>query len=170
MKTKSNLERSIASIFLKYTLFFFFPFCLFGIVYGLVYEFSLMALLVNPLLYSVGISLIIIVLRYDANDILDLVGLGKSPQLGLHIQYGKDIQEVGVLMSTEDFNAALRKVNLLIKKEPKYAVFHNLKGEILHRGFRKQKDARASFDLALKYSKEDDEQYKIATALKAATY
>ena len=163
-------DLTIVGDFLRYTGMLFVLFCAIGAIYGLFAGFSLMALLVNPLIYSVGISLIVIVISYDINTILGLVGLGKEPHLSAHIKYSKEIQEIGMLMSTANYDSALKKVDILLRKEPAFAMAHNLRGEILLQGFQRNRQARDCFDRAIKLSKPEDEEYRLATSLKASTY
>ncbi len=170
MKTPPVRDLNIVGDFLRYTAMLFVAFFLMGGVYGLVYGFSFACLVINPLIYSIGISLIIIVITYDVNDILGIIGLGKGPRLSSHIKYAKTIQEIGLLMSSADFDTALHKTEKLVKKDPKFTHALNLKGEILLRGFQKYEKARACFNMVLKLSGPDDEQYKLAEALKAETY
>ncbi len=170
MKPKPDHDFNIIGDFLRYTIILFVPFCIFGAIYGLIYEFSLVYLIFNPFIYSIGISLIIIVISYDVNDILDLIGLAKKPPLSLHIKYNKEVHEISMLMSMEKYDSALKKVNSLIKKEPKFSTAHNLRGEILLQGFQKNKEARECFNIVLKLSKADDEQYKLAEVLKSESY
>lgn len=166
----SERDLTVVGDFLRYTGMLFVPFCAIGAIHGLFAGFSFMALLVNPFIYSVGISLIIIVISYDINTILGLVGLGKEPQLSAHIKYSKEIQEIGMLMSTANYDSALKKVDLLLRKEPAFAMAHNLRGEILLQGFQRNRQARDCFDRAMKLSKPEDEEYQLATSLKASTY
>lgn len=170
MKTDPVRDLSIIGDFIKYTLICFVPFFIFGAIYGLVYKCYLLCLFINPLIYSAGMSLIIIVIIHDVNDILDLVGLGKEQQISSHIRYAKAIQEIAMLMSMTDYDPALRKVNALLKKDPHFSHALNLKGEILQEGFQKNEEARQCFDRVLKRTKPDDEQYKLAEVLKASTY
>ena len=170
MKTQPARNLNIVGDFIKYTIILFVPFFIIGTIYGLTYQCYFTCIILNPLIYSTGISLIIIVITYDVNDILGLVGLAKERQLSYHIKYAKAVQEIGMLMSIEDYDTALRKVNALVKKEPKFSNALNMKGEILLEGFQQFKKARECFNRVLKLSNPDDEQYKLAEALKAATY
>lgn len=170
MKQKFDRDLTIVRDFLKYTLYFFVPFFLLAVVHGLVYQFTLMNLFVNPMIYSVGISLIIVVIIHDIDEILALFGLAKEPQLSPDITYSREIQEISVLISRTDFDTALKKVNLLLKKEPNFPAAYNMKGEILLRGFEKYKEARKCFDKALQFSKAGDEQNRLATALRTSTF
>ena len=73
-------------------------------------------------------------------------------------------------MSTTNYDSALKKVDLLLRKEPAFAMAHNLRGEILLQGFQQNRQARDCFDMAIKLSKPGDEEYRLAMSLKAATY
>lgn len=170
MKKKPERDLTIVGDFLRYNCFLFGPFCIIGIVFNLMNGFSITALVINPLIYSVGISLIIIVISHDINAILALVGLGKDPLLSLHIIYSKEIQEIGILMGAMNYSSALKKVDALLGKEPDFAMAHNLRGEILLDGYDRSADARDCFERALELSKPEDEQYRIAKSLKASTY
>lgn len=170
MKTQPVRNLSIVGDFLKYAGLLFIPLFVLGVIYGLIFECYFTCFVLNPLVYSIGISLIIIVIIYDVNDILDLVGMAKEPQLGYHIKHARAVQEIGLLMSTSDFRRALQKAEKLVSKEPKFTIALNMKGEILLEGFQNYEEARACFDRVLKLADPDDEQYKLAEALKAATY
>lgn len=163
-------DLTIVGDFLRYAGMLFVPFCAIGAIHGLFNGFSFMALLVNPFIYSIGISLIIIVISYDINTILGLVGLGKEPQLSATIKYNREIQEIAMLMSMADYDAALKKVDHLLRKEPGFAMAHNLRGEILLDGFHRHRQARDCFDKAIKLSRPEDEEHRLATSLKASTY
>jgi len=163
-------DLTIVGDFLRYAGMLFVPFCAIGAIHSLFKGFSFMALLVNPFIYSVGISLIVIVISYDINTLLGLVGLGKEPPLSLHIKYAKEIQEIGMLMGIASYDSALKKVDLLLRKEPAFAMAHNLRGEILLQGFQQDKRARNCFEKAMKLSQPEDEVYQLATSLKASTY
>ena len=170
MKTKPVRNLSIVGDFFKYTTLLFIPFFLVGAVYGFIYKCYFTCFLLNPIIYSVGISLIIIVIMYDVNDILDLIGLAKEHQLSYHIKHAGAVQEIGLLMSQPDFDKALKKANELVKKEPQFTNALNMKGEILLEGFQKYEEARSCFKKVLKLSRPEDEQYKLAEALMAASY
>ncbi|OGR16370.1 MAG: hypothetical protein A2X81_00360 [Desulfobacterales bacterium GWB2_56_26] len=47
-------------------------------------------------------------------------------------------------MSTTNYDSALKKVDLLLRKEPAFAMAHNLRGEILLHGFQQNRQARVS--------------------------
>jgi len=170
MTEKNERDLTIVGDFLRYTCLLFGPFCIIGIIFNLLYGFSFMALIVNPLIYSIGVSLIIIVISYDINTILNLVGLGKEPPMSLHITYHNEIQEIGMLMGAESYASSLEKVDALLTKEPNFAMAHNLRGEILLDGFQQPLEARDCFDKALELSTPGDEQHRIAKGLKASTY
>ena len=163
-------DLTIVGDFLRYAGILFVPFCAIGTIHGFLKGFSFMALLVNPFIYSVGISLIVIVISYDINTLLGLVGLGKEPQLSLHIKYAKEIQEIGMLMGMASYDSALKKADLLLRKEPAFAIAHNLRGEILLQGFQQDRRARNCFERAIELSQPEDEVYQLATSLKASTY
>ena len=170
MKTQPVRNLNIVGDFIKYTIILFMPFFIIGAIYGLIYRCYFTCILLNPLIYSTGISLIIIVIMYDVNDILGLVGLAKEHQLSYHIKHANAIQEIGLLMSTPDYDNALHKVRDLVIKEPKFTNALNMKGEILLEGFQQYEDARRCFKKVLKLSKPDNDQYKLAEALMAASY
>lgn len=170
MKTQPVRNLSIVGDFFKYTGLLFIPLFVLGVIYGLIFECYFTCFIINPLVYSIGISLIIVVIIYDVNDIMDLVGMAGEPQLGYHIKHAKAIQEIGLLMSSNDFRQALQKAEQLVSREPKFTIALNMKGEILLEGFHDYEKARACFDRVLKLADPDDEQYKLADALKAATY
>jgi len=170
MKSQPVRNLNIVGDFLKYSILLFIPLFIVGVIYGLIYECYFSCIIVNPLVYSIGISLIIIVIMYDINDILDLFGLAREPQIGYHVKHAKAVQEIGLLMSSNDFKRALQKVEKLVKTEPKFTSALNMKGEILLEGFHRYEDARECFSMVLKLAKPDDEQYRLAEALLAATY
>lgn len=170
MKTQPVRNLSIVGDFFKYTGLLFIPLFIFGVIYGLIFECYFTCFILNPLAYSIGISLIIIVINYNVNDILELVGMAREPQLGYHIKHARAVQEIGLLMSTGDFKGALQKAEKLVSREPKFTIALNMKGEILLEGFRNYEEARTCFDRVLKLADPDDEQYKLAEALKASTY
>lgn len=170
MKTQPVRNLNIVGDFLKYTGLLFIPLFVMGVIYGLVYECYFACFVVNPLVYSIGISLIIIVITYDVNDILDVFGMAGEPQLRYHVKHAKALQEIGLLMGTNDFKRALQKAENLVAREPKFTHALNMKGEILLEGFHKYDEARKCFDTVIKLANPDDEQYKLAEALKASTY
>ena len=129
-----------------------------------------MALLINPILYSVGISLIIVVLSYDIDSIMDVIGRGRSHKLSPHITYSRELQEISLLMGTGKYSEARKKAEWLVSSEPTFAMAHNLLGEILLEGFQAKKKARESFDRAIELSTPGDEQHRIAETLRASTY
>ena len=170
MKEKPERDLTIVGDFLRYSCFLFIPFFIFALIFNLLKGFSWMTLIVDPLLFSTGTSLIIIVIIYDINTILGVVGLGKEPRLSLHITYSKEIQEIGVLMSIADYALALKKADALLSKEPAFAMAHNLRGEILMDGYQRLLEARECFDRALDLSQPEDEEHSIAKGLKESTY
>jgi tetratricopeptide (TPR) repeat protein len=170
MKKPPPRNLNIIGDFLKYTIILFVPFFIMGVTFILIYEFSFTYLIFNPLMYSIGISLIIIVLTHDVNDILDLVGKAKGPRLGHHVKYANAVQEIGLLMGMSDFETALHKAENLVRKEPEFTHALNMKGECMLRGFQRYGEARKCFNKVLKLSDPDDEQYMLAEALKAETY
>ena len=163
-------DLTIVGDFLRYTGLLFLPFFAIGLVVCLIDGFSVMAVLVNPLVYSVGISLIIIVASRDLNSVLGLVGLGKEQELSPHIRFHNEIQEIGMLMGMADHGAAIKKVDLLLRQAPEFARAHNLRGEILLHGFDKKRQARESFDRAMALSQPEDEEYQLASSLKSSTF
>lgn len=163
-------DATIIGDFLRYFVRLFAVFFTFGLVLCFIKGFSLMALLINPLIYSVGIGLIIIVLTHDINSVLGLVGLGEEPQLSPHIKYHNEVQEIGMLMGMGNFDAAMKKVDILLHLAPQFARAHILRGEILLTGFEKKRQARESFDRAMALSQPEDEEHQLAVALKASTF
>ena len=163
-------DLTIVGDFLRYTGLLFLAFFVIGLVIVLVNGFSLMAVLVNPFIYSVGISLIIIVVSRDVNSILALVGLGKEQELSPHIRFHNEVQEIGMLMGMANYAVAMKKVDLLLRRAPTFARAHNLRGEILLHGFDKKRQARQSFDLAMSLSQPEDEEYQLASSLKSSTF
>lgn len=170
MQSTSQRDLTIVGDFFRYSCLLFVPFCGLGLVYGLLKGFSLMAVVVNPLIYSIGISLIVIVISYDINTLLGLVGLGKNAQPGLHVIYHTEIQEISMLMGMTDYASALKKVDMLLRREPNFAMAHNLRGEILLEGYQRHRQARDCFNRAAALSEPEDEQYRLAKSLKASTY
>jgi len=168
MSTERDL--TIVGDFLRYAGALLVVFFLLGLAVCLINGFSLMALLVNPLVYSVGISLIIIVITRDINSILGLVGLGREAELSPRIRYHNEVQEIGLLMGGSNFSAALKKVDVLLRRAPTFAGAHLLRGEILLDGFGKKRQARECFERAMSLSQPEDEEYRLAESLKAATW
>lgn len=168
MKVERDL--TILGDLLRYAGMLFAVFFLIGLGLCLINGFSLMALLVNPLIYSLGISLIIIVITRDSNSLLALIGLGRERHLSPHIIYHNDLQEIGLLMGKSDYPKALQKVDLLLRRAPDFAQAHTLRGEILLDGFGKKRQARECFDRAMALSLPEDEAYRLAESLKASTY
>lgn len=167
---KAERDWTIVGEFFRHAGKLFLAFFAIGVVFCLINGFSVMALLVNPLVYSAGISLIIIVVTRDINSILGLVGMGKEQELSPHIKYRDEVQEIGLLMGNENYASALKKVELLLRRAPSFARAHNLRGEILLLGFDKKRQARECFDRAMALSKPEDEEYQLAESLKASTY
>ena len=160
----------IVGDFIKYFIMLFIPFFIIGVIYGFFYKCYLMCFLINPIIYAGGIGMIIIVIEHDVNDILALIGLGRELQLSLHIKHANTIQQISVQMSSRSYDGALKTVNKLLKLEPSYANALNLKGQILLEGFREVDKARSCFEKVLKLAKPGSEDYKLAQALRAATY
>lgn len=160
----------IVGDFIKYFLRLFIPFSLIGLIYGLFYDCFLMCILINPIIYAGGISMIMIVVKHDVNDLLDLIGRAKQPQLALHIKHANTIQQISLQMSSGEYDAALKTVNTLLKREPEYANALNLKGQILLEGFRNIEDSRNCFEKVLKLAQPGSDDYKLAEALRASTY
>ena len=129
-----------------------------------------MCMLFNPLIYAAGISLVIIVIKHDVNDIMALIGRAKEPQLALHIKHHTAIQKISLEMSSRDYASALNTVDTLLQEEPEYTNALNLKGQILLEGFKKYEEARSCFENVLKLAKPDTGDYKLAQELRAATY
>lgn len=169
-KNKAVRDLTIVGDFIKYLLIFFVPFFIIGLIYGLIYDCYFMCIVFNPLIYAAGISSVIIVIRYDVNDIMALIGRAKEPQLGLHIKYAKQIQLISLQMSSRDYKNALKTTNSLLKEEPEYTNALNLKGQILFYGFREYDEARSCFEKVIKLAKPDTDDYKLAQELRAATY
>lgn len=170
MAVYSEKHQSIVQDFLRYCLFLFVPFVLAGTIYCFVFGFSLQALLFNPLIYSIGLALIIIVITHDINDLLEIIGMAKKPKLSDHITYAKEVQRVSILLSSGQYQDALNAADSLLAQAPHFATAHNLKGEILLQGFANKREARHCFDKVLKMTTDTSEEYKLAKALKASTY
>jgi len=161
---------TIAGDFFRFSIAWFFAFLIIGIIFSCINGFSWAAVLLNPLAYSIGLTLIIVVLKYDFEELKDFCGLSKDPSLKPSVQYSREVQEISLLMSSLKYNEALKKVDNLLKKEPNFAAAHNLRGEILLYGFQKQKEARQCFRDAQKFAEPGDEDYQIAQSLQAETY
>ena len=73
-------------------------------------------------------------------------------------------------MSSRDYDGALKTVSKLLKEAPDYPNALNLKGQILLEGFREYEQARACFTRVMHLSKPDSDDYRLAEALRAATY
>ena len=172
-KSKKNQvarDLFIVGDFIKYFLWLFIPFALIGLVYGLVHHCYFICPLGNPFIYAGGIASIIIVIKHNANDLLALIGHARQHQLALHIKHSSTIQQISVEMSTRDYDGALRTVSKLLKEAPDYPNALNLKGQILLEGFREYEQARACFTKVMHLSKPDSDDYRLAEALKAATF
>ena len=169
---KSPVVRDLSIIgdFIKYFLLFFIPFVLVGIVFGLINHSYFMCMLGYPFIYAWGFASIVIVINHDINDILALIGLAKQPQLALHIKHANTIQQISIQMSSRDYDDALKTVNKLLREEPAYSNALNLKGQILLEGFREADRARSCFEKVLKLARPGSEDYKLAQALRAASY
>jgi tetratricopeptide (TPR) repeat protein len=159
-------DLTIVGDFLKYLLVFFIPFFIIGLIYGLIYECYLMCILANPLIYAAGLSLIIIVIRNDVNDIMALIGRAREPQLAMHIKHHTAIQKVSLELSMKDYRNALNTVNELLAREPQYPSALNLKGQILLHGFRNYEEALECFDKVRKLTRPDSADYKLADELR----
>lgn len=169
-KTVEIRDLTIVGDFIKYLLYFFVPFFILGLLYSMVFEFSFMSFLGNPVIYAGGISLVIIVIKHDVNDILALIGRATEPQLALHIKYHTDIQKISLDLSSKDYKSALTTVNELLEKAPEYPSALNLKGQILLYGFRNLEEAFACFDKVMKLTKPDSADYKLAHELRDECY
>lgn len=161
---------TIASDFLRYSTVWFCAFVFIGTVFSWINGFSWAAVLFNPLAYSIGLSLIIVVLKYDFEELKDFCGLSRSPSLKPTIQFSRELQEISLLMSYLNYRQALKKVDILLEKEPQFPAAYNLRGEILLNGFQKNKEARECFRNAQKYAAPGDEDFLLAQSLQAATY
>lgn len=160
----------IVGDFIRYFLYLFIPFAIIGGTYALFAGGFLMGFLVNPLVYAGGIAIIIILIKYDLDDIMILVGRAGKNKLALHIKYSQTIQKISLLMSSRKYKAALKAVNELLEQEPKYPNALNLKGQILLEGFGQYEAARAHFEKVMSLTDSDSEDYKLAEELAAATY
>jgi len=172
-KSKKNQvvrDLFIVGDFIKYFLWLFIPLALLGLVYGILHDCYFMCPVVNPFIYAGGIATIIIISKHDVNDLLALIGHAREQQLALHIKHSSTIQRISVEMSTRDYDGALKTVSKLLKEAPDYPNALNLKGQILLEGFREYEQARACFTRVMHLSKPDSEDYRLAEALKAATF
>ena len=163
-------DLSIVGDFLKYLLIFFVPFFIIGFVYCLIYDFSFMSFMGNPLIYACGASSIIIVISHDVNDIMALIGRATEPQLALHIKHHTAIQKISLELSMKDYKNALSTVNDLLAKEPEYPSALNLKGQVLLYGFKNYEEALACFEKVMKLTKPDSADYKLAHELRDGCY
>lgn len=169
-KNRVDRDLFIVGDFIKYFLWLFIPLALIGLAYGLTHHCYFMCPLVNPLIYAGGIAAIIIIIKHDANDLLALIGHAKEHQLALHIKHSSTIQQISVEMSARNYDGALKTVSTLLKEAPDYPNALNLKGQILLEGFREYEQARACFTKVMSLSKTDSDDYKLAEALRAATF
>lgn len=172
-KSKKNQvvrDLFILGDFIKYFLGLFIPLALLGLAYGILHHCYFMCPVVNPFIYAGGIATIIIIIKHDVNDILALIGRARQHQLALHIKHSSTIQQISVEMSTRDYDGALKTVSKLLKEAPDYPNALNLKGQILLEGFREYEQARTCFTRAMHLSKPDSDDYRLAEALKAATF
>lgn len=172
-KTRKNpvvRDLFIIGDFIKYFLWLFIPFALLGLIYGLIYHCYFMCILGNPVIYAGGIASIIIVIKHDINDLLALIGRAKEPEMALHIRHFSAIQQISIDMSGKNYEGALQTVDRVLKESPDYPNALNLKGQILLEGFRNYEQARNCFARAMSLSKPDSDDYRLAEALKAATY
>ena len=169
---KNQVDRNLFIIgdFIKYFLWLFIPFAVMGLVYGLLNHCYFICPVVNPFIYAGGIATIIIIFKHDVNDLMALIGHAREQQLALHIRHSSTIQQISVEMSARDYDGALKTVSKLLKESPDYPNALNLKGQILLEGFRKYEQARACFDKVMSLSKPGSDDYKLAEALKAATF
>lgn len=163
-------DLTIVGDLLRYSGMLFALFFVIGLVLCLVDGFSLMALLVNPLIYALGIAMIVVVITHDLDSLLALVGLGGGAKLSPHIQYHNDLQEIGMLMGLENYQEAMKKVDRLLRRAPSFARAYNLRGEILLNGFGRKRQARECFDRAMTLSLPDDEDHRLAQSLRASTF
>lgn len=169
-KSSPARDLNIIGDFLRYFAMLFVPFFLIGAVYGFFNQCYLMCFLVNPLIYAVGICLIIIVIKHDVNDILALIGRAGQHQLAGHIRHAGTIQRVSVQMTGGDYEGALAAVRKLLREEPDLPSALNLKGQILLEGFARDEEARACFDKVMALTSPESEDYRLAEALRAATF
>lgn len=169
-KSSPVRDLNVIGDFLRYFAMLFVPFFLIGAVYGFFNQCYLMCFLVNPLIYAVGICLIIIIIRHDVNDIMALIGRARQHQLAGHIKHAGTIQQISVRMSGGDYEGALATVRKLLREEPDFPNALNLKGQILLEGFAQHEEARECFDRVMALTRPESEDYLLAEALRAATY
>ena len=163
-------DLNIIGDFIKYFFMLFIPLFLVGGIYGWLSHCLLLCALIDPLSYSIGIALIIIVIKHDINDIFTLIGLGKENRLSPEVKHSKTIQQISYFMGTSNFDAALKHVNALLKEEPQFTRALNMKAQILLEGFQKNEQARRCLNKVLQLSQPDEEQYKLADSLIMASY
>jgi|MTBAKSStandDraft_2_1061841.scaffolds.fasta_scaffold32778_2 tetratricopeptide (TPR) repeat protein len=169
-RSRPDRDLNIVGDFLRYFVMLFVPFFLIGATYGFINQCYLICFLVNPVIYAGGVCLIIIVIKYDVNDIMALFGRAREQQLALHVKHAGTIQQIGVQMSGGDYEGALVTVRKLLREEPDYPNALNLKGQILLDGFAQYEEARACFDKVMTLTGPESEDYLLAEALKASTY
>ncbi len=164
--------RSLAIIgdLIKYFAMLFVPFFIFGLVIGFIHNSILMHGFINPFSYSIGLSLIVVVIKHDINDILVLIGIAKENQIDLNARHAKTIQEIGLLMGESKYKDALTKVNKLLHEEPCFVNGLSLKGQILLEGFEKYAQAREYLEKVLELTNQEEEQYKLADSLIVTCY
>lgn len=148
----------------------FVPFFLIGAIYGFLNRCYIMCFLVNPVIYAAGICLIIVIIKYDADDFMALIGRAREHQLALHIRHGRAIQQISLQMSGGDYEGALASVRKLLTEEPDYPSAINLKGQILLEGFGQYEEARTCFDKVMALTRPGSEDYILAEELRAATF
>ncbi|MBU0728687.1 MAG: hypothetical protein KKE17_10605 [Proteobacteria bacterium] len=170
MPAKPVQDLNIVGDFLKFFIILLVPFVIIGGVWGYFQRALLLYGIGYPLIYSIGISMIIIVINNDINDVLGLFGLGNKAQLSLTVKHAKAIQSIGILIGSSNFNEALKKVNALLKEEPKFPVALNMKGQILLEGFSKYQEARICFERVLAATDEGDEQHTLADSMIVECY
>ncbi len=170
MESMPEKDLTIVGDFLKYFVRFFIPFFLFGGIFGFFQANFFLYGILHPFIYSTGLSLIVIVINNDINAIMTLIGLGKEHKLSLDVKYAKPIQQIGYLMGSSRFDAALKEVNVLLKEEPRFINALILKGQILLEGFKKYEEAKGCFSRVLALTEPNEEQYKLANSLIAECY
>ena len=163
-------DLTIVGDLIRFSMFLFVPFLLLGVIYGILHKTFFMSVVVNPIVYSLGISLIIVVIKHDLDELGALIGIVKESQLGLNIKHAKEIQEVACLMAVSDFAGALKKTNALLREEADFVNGLSLKGQILLEGFQEHAQARECFEKVLALTKPEEEQHKVADSLIASCY
>ncbi|OGR00731.1 MAG: hypothetical protein A2511_14050 [Deltaproteobacteria bacterium RIFOXYD12_FULL_50_9] len=155
---------------LRYFFMLFVPFSIFGGIWGYTHKSFLVCGLGYPLIYSTGISFIILLINNDINSILAVVGLGSQTGPSLYGKHVKAVHHISLLIGMEKFDEALKAVNALLRLEPAFPHALNMKGQILLEGFGKPKDARRCFEKVQNLVKPEDEQYKLADSLLVECY